>query len=340
MGIVGTVVMMAHPTVSIVLPTLDERSYIRDCLDSLAAQDLPSIIEILVCDGGSKDGTRDIVEQYGGTVRLLDNPGVTAAAGMNTGIAAATGDIVCRADAHSLYATDYVRRCVEVLQETGAQNAGGPMRPIGTTNFGRAVAAVTSSPLGVGPGRFHYSTTRDEVDTVYLGCWWRRTLVDLGGYDDQHLQWAAEDQELNWRLRRGGGRIVLDPTIRSSYFCRGTPRSLARQYRNYGLAKASTLAKHGGLPTLRPLAPAGLVLTALSLPLLPRGLRRLAAAALASWAGLAGVEAARLGRSPGVAPHRALAAIAICHWTYGAGFLQGLGRLVAGRPFDVRPRGR
>jgi succinoglycan biosynthesis protein ExoA len=340
MGNVGTVVMMAHPTVSIVLPTLDERRYIRDCLDSLAAQDLPSIVEILVCDGGSKDGTRAIVEGYGGKVRLLDNPGVTAAAGMNVGIDAAVGDIVCRADAHTLYATDYVRRCVAVLQETGAQNAGGPMRPVGTTNFGRAVAAVTSSPLGVGPGKFHYSTTRDEVDTVYLGCWWRETLLELGGYDQERLQWAAEDQELNWRLRQRGGRIVLDPTIRSSYFCRGTPRALARQYRNYGLAKASTLAKHGGLPTLRPLAPACLVLTALALPVLPRPLRRLGIAALAAWAGMAGVEATRLGRSPGVAPHRAFGAIAICHWTYGVGFLHGLGRLATGRPFDVRPKGR
>ena len=133
---------------------------------------------------------------------------------------------------------------------------------------------------------------------------------------------------------------MLDLSVRSAYFCRATPKALARQYRNYGLGKASTLAKHSGLPTVRPLAPAALVATAVALPFLPRGLRRAAAAGIASWAALAGAEAARLGRGPGVAPHRAFAAIAICHWTYGVGFLQGLGRLVARRPFDARPRGR
>src|SRR2546421_3753389 len=171
---------------------------------------------------------------------------------MNTGIAEAKGDVIVRADGHTLYSPDYVRRCLEVLAETGADNVGGPMRPVGTTRFGRAVAAVTSSPLGVGPGKFHYARERLEVDTVYLGCWRRSTLETLGGYDETDLQWAAEDQELNYRLRRTGGRILLDPSIRSWYFPRETPRALVRQYFNYGVCKASTLAKHSTLPTWRP----------------------------------------------------------------------------------------
>ena len=88
---------------------------------------------------------------------------------------------------------------------------GGPMRPVGISPFGRAVAAVTSSPFGVGPGRFHYSETLEDVDTVYLGAFHRQTVIDAGGYDEVNLQWAAEDQELNFRIRRRGGRILLDP---------------------------------------------------------------------------------------------------------------------------------
>jgi GT2 family glycosyltransferase len=119
------------------------------------------------------------------------------------------------------------------------------MRPVGKTNFGRAVAAATSSPLRMDPAKFHYGDERAEVDTVHLGFFRRQTLEDLGGYDESQLQWAAEDQELNFRLRQRGGLIVLDPEIRSWYFPRETVRALARQYRNYGVAKASTLAKHG-----------------------------------------------------------------------------------------------
>lgn len=323
-------------TVSIVLPTLDERGHLRDCLDSLLAQDCTDIVEILVVDGGSTDGTREVVASEGGVVRLLDNPKVTAAAAMNVGIGAAVGDVICRADAHTVYAPDYVRRCTEVLRETGASNVGGPMVPVGTSSFGRAVSAVTTSPFGVGPGRFHYATGRMEVETVYLGCWERQTLLDVGGYDEDHLQWAAEDQELNFRIRKGGGTIVLDSSIRSWYFPRATPRALLKQYRNYGLAKASTLAKHKTLPYWRPVAPALLVGATVAAPLVLRPWWLKLAPPLA-WALGAGAVSMRMSKDPGVAPHRVFGALAICHWGYGAGLWAGLWRIVTGRPFDQRP---
>lgn len=325
------------PTVSVILPALNEIAFIRDCLDSLSAQDYPSIVEVLVVDGGSTDGTREVVSTYGAGVTLLDNPRVTAAAAMNIGLESSRGDVICRADSHTLYARDYVSRCVEILEATGAANVGGPMRPVGTTSFGRAVAAVTSSPFGVGPGKFHYSEQREEVDTVYLGCWRRETLVGLGGWDEDGLQWAAEDQELNFRIRQGGGSVVLDGDIVSHYFPRESPRALRRQYFNYGVAKASTLWKHRRLPTLRPLAPAALV-AATVLPLLA-GRRRLGLAPPVVHGAACLWVAMQLGRDPGVAPHRAAAAIEICHWSYGVGFWSGVGRALLGRGFVSRPRG-
>lgn len=328
---------MATSTVSIVLPTLNERAFVVDCLTSLLAQDVP-ILEILVVDGGSDDGTRAIVEGFGSPVRLVSNPRITAAAAMNIGIQEAAGDIVCRADAHTVFAPDYVRRCIEVLAETGATNVGGRMQAVGLSQFARAVAAVTSSPFGVGPGKFHYAEGRHDVDTVYLGCWRRQDLRDLGGYDETSLQWAAEDQELNWRIRQGGGRIVLDSSIRSWYFPRATPRALARQYGNYGVAKASTLVKHRGLPTLRPLAPAALVAATATLALVgPNTAVRVGVPMVHTAA--VGVVAVQLGKQPGVAPHQAFGALAICHWSYGVGFWRGIGRFLLGRRFETRPQG-
>jgi glycosyltransferase involved in cell wall biosynthesis len=326
--------------VSIVLPTLNERCYVTDCLDSLLGQDYPSVDEILVVDGGSEDGTRELVEARGGKVRLVDNPGVTAAAAMNVGLAEARNELIVRADAHTLYATDYVTRCVEVLEESGADVVGGPMRAVGRTAFGRAVAAVTSSPFGVGPGRFHYADEATDVETVYLGAYDRAVVLEVGGYDAEGIQWAAEDQELNFRLRQEGRRIRLDPSIRSQYFPRQTPRALWRQYRNYGLCKASTLKKHKTLPYWRPLAPAGLVAAAaaaLGLGLLARR-PGIAAAPVVAYGVAAGVVALGLSDRPGVAPHRSLAALAICHWAYGLGFWAGVLRILTGRPFDARPR--
>lgn len=328
---------MKGPAVSVILPTLNERRFIRDCLDSLLAQDYPAVAEVIVADGGSTDGTRDIVAAMPPPIRLVENHGVTAAAAMNVGLREASGEVVVRADAHTLYAPNYVRRCVEVLDETGAENVGGLMRPVGTTRFGRGVATATSSPIGVGPGKFHYSEHRQEVDTVYLGCWRKTTLEALGGWDETTIQWAAEDQDLNFRLRRKGGRVLLDPTIRSTYFVRESPGALARQYANYGVCKASTLVKHGTLPSPRPLAPAGLVVVALTGLLFGRTWRRLLVP-LVHGGGVAAVLWAKRHRDDDLL--RSWAAVEICHWAYGYGFWSGLVRHVSGRGFDARPRPR
>jgi hypothetical protein len=330
----------ANPAVSIVLPTLNERAYIRDCLESLLKQDYACVDEILVVDGGSTDGTREIAEAVGGPVRVVENPRVTAAAAMNIGIAAAANDLVVRADAHTLYDRDYVTRCVHTLLSSGAAVVGGPMRPVGMSPFGRAVAAATSSPFGVGPGRFHYSTELEDVDTVYLGAFRRQTVIDAGGYDEVNLQWAAEDQELNFRIRQRGGRILLDPTIRSQYFPRQSPAALLRQYHNYGMCKASTLAKHGRLPYWRPLAPAAMVALAAawSVHRLARGRVLSSALPLPAYALGAVLAAGRISRERGVTPHRVVIALAICHWAYGVGFWRGVGRMLTGRRFDARPK--
>ncbi len=329
------------PSVSVVLPTRDEQRHLRDCLSSLIAQDYPGELEILVVDGRSSDLTREIALAAGDKVRVVDNPEITAAAAMNRGIALASGVIIVRADAHALYAPDYVRRCVELLGTGRYAVVGGPMRPVGTTRFGRAVAAVTSSPIGIGPGRFHYATERAEVDTVFLGAFAREVVTAVGCYDASNLQWAAEDHELNLRIRARGGRIAVDPAIRSWYFPRESPKGLARQYFNYGRGKVSTLAKHRRLPHWRPLVPAALVAgSAVAVAAGVMGRRPVVAAApVVAYAAAVTVAGWRLGSDPGVAPHRAALATAICHWAYGAGFWAGIGRVVTRRSFDTRPRG-
>lgn len=326
------------------MPTFLERTAIVDCLSSLERQDYPGPIRILVVDGGSTDGTREIVSRRAASdprIELLDNPGRSAASALNIGLAACRTPVLVRVDAHAIYSPSYVARSVAVLQESGAADAGGPMRPVGTTRFGRAVAAITTSRLGIGWGSFHYASSRVFVDTVFLGAYWTETLRRLGGWDTTSLQWGAEDHELNLRLRDGGGKIVCDPTIESWYFPRETPRGLARQYRNYGLGKASTLAKHRRLPTLRPLAPAALVGAALAgLPMALATRRARFTLPVVAWAAVAGSGALWISRSRRVDANRTFVALSICHWAYGFGFIEGLIRIVSGRRFASSPKAR
>lgn len=325
---------------TVVIPALNEAQWIRDCIDSIRAGDRQDI-EIVVIDGCSTDATPEIVRAISAQderVRLVQNPGRTAASSMNVGLKEMATEILVRADAHAVYAPDFVRRNLEVLEQSGATVVGGPMVPVGTTRFGRAVAAVTTTRIGMGNGAFHWADRPRSVDTVYLGCYRRTDLEAVGGWDDEGLQRAAEDQEINFRIRRGGGRIVCDPSIRSWYYPRDTPRALWKQYLNYGLCKASTSKKHGRPPTVRSIVPAMFVAgtvvgfgTSITLrkvwPLTPA----------VAWTVVVSTAAHRLARAPGVDRPRAFLALAICHVGHGVGFLRGLGRIALGSEFDTGP---
>ena len=328
---------MENPEVTIIVPMWNERDHARDCVQSLLDQDYAAVREILVVDGGSLDGTRDIVESFGGKVRLLDNPRRITAAAMNVGIQECSTDLFVRVDAHSTYARNYVSQSVKTMLETGASVVGGPMRPVGTTPFGRAVAAVTTSVFGVGPGKFHFGARMEEVDTVYLGTFHRDEVIALGGYDEENFHRAGEDHELNFRITRAGGRIILDPDIHSIYVPRSNPRSLARQYFNYGLCKVITLRKHRALPSWRPLAPAGMVLVMVvwAAAAITAGWWSLALAPPVAYIVVVTAIGLRFQRREQVLWFDVARALAICHWAYGLGFWRGIAGLMTRRP--IRP---
>ena len=325
---------MENPEVTIIVPMWNERDHARDCVQSLLDQDYEAVREILVVDGGSLDGTRDIIESFGGKVRLLDNPRRITAAAMNVGIQECSTDLFVRVDAHSTYARNYVSQSVKTMLKTGASVVGGPMRPVGTTPFGRAVAAVTTSVFGVGPGKFHFGARMEEVDTVYLGTFHRDEVIALGGYDEENFRRAGEDHELNFRITKAGGRIILDPDIHSTYTPRSNPRSLARQYFNYGLCKVITLRKHRALPSWRPLAPAGMVLTMVvwTTVFLVVGWWPMAVVLPTAYAVVVAALGLLFQRRVHVTWLDASRALAICHWAYGLGFWRGIAGLMTRRP--------
>jgi len=227
------------------MPVYNEAAFIERSLGAVLAQDYPAErVEVLVVDGGSTDTTVSLVAVMAARdprVRLLANPGRIQARAMNVGLDHAQGDVIVRVDGHTVIAPDYVRRCVECLETTGAQNVGGPQRFEATTPLGRAIAAAYRSPFSV-PSRFTVSQRAEVVDTVYMGAW-PRTVFDHVGRFDESLA-VNEDYELNYRIRRAGGRIYLSPDIRSRYYGRQTLGALWRQFFRYGAWKCRVLAQH------------------------------------------------------------------------------------------------
>lgn len=252
---------MPLPSVAVILPTFNEEDFIDECLASLADQDYPGTLTVIVADGRSTDTTRTKTEAWTDRldVRIVDNAERVQSEGLWLAALSTDADVLVRADAHTTYASGYVRRSVEVLGESGATAVGGPMTPQAPSRFGQAVARMMQTPLGIGPGAFHHGGPRRDVDTVYLGAFRRETFLSLGGMRT-FPSGVAEDADFYWRLRLTGGRVLLDPSIRSTYRPRETWRSLALQFSGYGLGKADMLFVNGVWPSWRPFAPLALVL--------------------------------------------------------------------------------
>ncbi|QYG93308.1 glycosyltransferase family 2 protein [Iamia sp. SCSIO 61187] len=301
-----------RPTVSVVIPTYREAEAIQDCLAAVAAQTYPEVIEVLVVDGGSDDGTPALAADAGATV--LENPRRIQSAALNIAIEAAKGDVIVRVDGHCLIAHDYVERCVAVLEETGAAMVGGAMTPVATGAVQEGIAAAMASPFGAGPARFHTGGEAAWVDTVYLGAYRTEMVRSVGGYADGIV--INEDAELAHRMQAHGG-VRFDPTIRSTYTPRSSLAAVGRQFLRYGWGRSLTAVRHPASVQPRQLAAPALVIG------LASPARRWVAGAYTLAVGAAVL---RDGRQLGRSAPAFIAALPIMHLTWGTGFLVGLGR--------------
>jgi glycosyltransferase involved in cell wall biosynthesis len=218
------------PLVSIVVPCRNEERFIAMCLDSILTNDYPrELLEILVVDGMSDDGTKAIVEGYEQRhmgIRLLINPEMITPVSLNLGIQNATGDIIFWMSAHNRYEKDYVSRSVRCLQAYKADNVGGIMisLPREETMTGRAIVRCLGHRFGVGNSYFRIPPDKPRwVDTVFGGCY-RRDVFDRVGLFNPRLV-RGQDMEFNRRLRKAGGRILLVPDIVSYYYARSDIKS-------------------------------------------------------------------------------------------------------------------
>ena len=209
---------MGEKFVTVIVPCLNEERHIAECLESIAANDYPKEkLEVFVVDGGSKDKTREIIKKF--QVTLLDNPKVITPAAMNMGIQNAKGEIIIKMDAHSLYAKDYISKCVQHLEESGSDNVGGVLESVAPANtlMAKAIVICLSHVFGAGGSYFRTGVAEPmEVDTVAFGCYRREVFTRIGMFDERMAQ--IEDLEFNYRLRKAGGKIMLFTDIKARYY--------------------------------------------------------------------------------------------------------------------------
>lgn len=252
--------------VSVILPCLNEARVIGSCLESIIENKYPKEqLELLVVDGQSNDGTRDIVGEFSKRfpwIRLLDNNRRITPAALNIGIQSSRGHMVVRMDAHTVYPPDYILKLVEWIERSKADNVGGICitQPANQTPKAQAIAVGLSHPWGVGNSHFRIGATAPKwVDTVPFGCFRKEVFDKIGLFDERLIR--NQDDEFNHRLIKSGGRILLVPEIVSYYTARESLGQLWMMYYQYGYFKPLAVRTIGAVMTLRQLVPSAFVMS-------------------------------------------------------------------------------
>lgn len=323
--------------VTVIIPVLDERSTIASAVRAGLAQHLEGAgLEVVAVDGGSRDGSRQMLDALAARdprVRVLDNPAGGTPQALNIGLAAARGEYWLRLDGHSRVPDDYVRRLLTHLDDGRAEAAGGIVHGVGAGAFGRAAAAVQDSRFGVGNARHHYATRTTYVDHLSHGLYRVDRSRAIGGFDESLVR--NQDFDFDFRYGLGGGRILLDATITFERLVRGSVTGLARQFHQYGYWKYVVLRRHPRSFHLRWLAPPALIVgltTGICLSPTKAG-RRLFAVVGGSYVGTVIATAAALGDRMSRPSLRGCAMVTM-HLAWGSGFLRAA---LAGAHRTARP---
>jgi len=239
--------MTELPKVSVLMPTYNEAEYIDKTLSSVTNGSYPKeYLEIIAIDGGSSDRTVALIKEFSRTnkiaVKVIYNPKKIVSAAMNLGVTESSHEILVWLGAHADYHQDYIRNSVLTLTEEKCASVGGVIIPVGLTSMGKAIAISTSTPFGIGNAKYRYASKRQKVDTVFGGCWFKSSILTVGGFNEEWIR--NQDYELNYRLRTEIGDIILDPSIKCYYFCRNSLTALASQYFQYGYWRYKTSNLH------------------------------------------------------------------------------------------------
>jgi glycosyltransferase involved in cell wall biosynthesis len=314
------------------IPMLNEADHVANLVADLASQDYEGELEVLVADGGSTDGSPELLleaaSRAGIPITLLENPGRIVSPGLNACIRRATGDLIVRLDCHTRYPPDHLTCCVAAARETGAWLVGGQFLPAGRTPIERAVACATDSPFGGAHWKLEGETTKPvEVDTVTYGIYRAEAFEHAGLFDEELVR--DQDEELAMRIRLSGGRVFYDSRIRSHYVPRGSYSGAFKQYHEYGFWKVPVMLKHRRVTSGRSLAPVGFVASLLALGAAApwsRTARRLLAAEVATYTASAIVFGGLSIRAHGERPRLLPVVVAVyptVHLSFGLGFLHG-----------------
>lgn len=225
------------PGISVVVCTYNGSGTLRDCLEGVLTLHYPNYEVIVVCDG-STDGSARIARQYEG-VRVIETPNRGLSAARNTGMEAASGEIVAYLDDDAVPDRDWLKHLTAAFARGPYAAVGGPnVLPPDSTAVAQCVANAPGGPT-------HVLVADREAEHI-PGCNMalrRDELIAIGGFDPQ-FRVAGDDVDVCWRLLDSGRRIAFSPGAVVLHHRRRGVRAYLRQQRGYGKAEALLERKH------------------------------------------------------------------------------------------------
>ncbi|MEO1239844.1 MAG: glycosyltransferase family 2 protein [Pseudomonadota bacterium] len=305
----------------IVVPCLNEARHIGGVLAQLSAARARLGGRVVVADGGSTDGTVEIVAEHAARdpgIQLIHNPRRIQSAGINLAVADHGGDAsyLIRIDAHCAYPDDFCDILIAEAGATGADSVVVSMNAQGQSALQRVIAATQNATLGNGGSKHRNAARGEYVDHGHHALIALGAFKSLGGYDPTFAH--NEDAEFDHRLTAAGHRIWLTDRTHVTYFPRSTWVGLARQYLNHGSGRARNILKHHTTPKVRQLKVIGVLPAVLMASLTP--LTMIAALPFLLWVGFCLAMAAPLAvraRNPMLLVAAPMAMVMHLSWSIG-----------------------
>ena len=238
------------------MPIRNEVDFIERNLRGILDQDYPNLVEVILADGMSDDGTRDVLARFANDdrVKVIDNPQRIVPTGLNDAIKQSVGEIIVRVDGHAVVADDFVLESVKALQHNPeAWASGGSLVQKAKTPTGQAIAAAMSHRLGVGNALRTAPDFEGFGEGTNFPAMYRWVFDKVGFYDERLVR--NQDDEFYFRLRQGGGKFFITPKIKYDYYVREKLSQLFRQYYQYAFWRIPVIRKHKQPTTIRQIIP-------------------------------------------------------------------------------------